>query len=110
MEVIVEDLPNNQESSPEPSQNVDSINHLILTSHFDISSPSKEDENKLRTIYEHGLTLSKTGEPHDVLWQVMNLRRSLGAPRLGESSLDRVYRWSKLKAQQNHIEQELKNV
>lgn len=110
MEVIVEDLPNNQESSPEPSQNVDSVNHLILASHFDISSPSKEDENKLRTIYEHGLTLSKTGEPHDVLWQVMNLRRSLGAPRLGESSLDRVYRWSKLKAQQNHIEQELKNV
>jgi hypothetical protein len=110
MEVIVEDLPNNQESSPEPSQNVDSINHLILTSHFDISSPSKEDENKLRTIYEHGLTLSKTGEPHDVLWQVMNLRRSLGAPRLGESSLDRVYRWSKLKSQQSYIEQELKNV
>lgn len=110
MDIQVEELPNNQEKSPDVVQNTDSVNHLILTSHFDISSPSKEDENKLRTIYEHGLTLSKTGEPHDVLWQVMNLRRSLGAPRLGENALDRVYRWAKLKSQQNYIEQELKNV
>lgn len=109
MDIIVEDLPQ-KEGSPNISPTVEPVSHLILSSHFDIQHPTKEEENKLRTIYEHGLSLSKTGEPTDVLWQVMNLRRTLGAPRLGEAPIDRVYRWSKLKAQQRMVEEELKNV
>lgn len=108
MDIQVESLP--EDKSAAVASNPDDSSHLMLSGHFDIPHPTKEEDAKLREIWLHGMSLSRSGDFQDVLWQVMNLRRSLGAPRLGESPLDKVYRWAKLKRQQEQIEHELRQV
>lgn len=83
---------------------------MSIARRFNIDTPTKEEEGKLIEIWQHGKSLSKTGDIQDVMWQIMHLQRTLGAPRLGESPLDKVYRWAKLKRQQADIEEELKVV
>lgn len=112
MEIQVEDLPANENQKPTAPASTTSepIEHLVMARHFNIDLPTKEEEGKLREIWEHGRTLSKTGDMQDIIWQLTHLQRTMGAPRLGESPLDKIYRWAKLKRQQAHIEQELESV
>lgn len=86
------------------------VAHLAIANEFGVESPSKEEEKKLMEIWEHGKSLSKTGDMHDIIWEIMHLSRSLGAPRLGESRLDRIYRYAKLKRQERAIQEELRHV
>lgn len=110
--IIIEELPaeNKPPESPSAPVHTEGIEHLIIASHFNIDTPNKTEDGKLREIWEHARSLSKVGSAQDIIWQIINLQRSLGAPRLGESPLDKVYRWAKLKRQQQHIEEELRNV
>lgn len=109
MDITVEDIP--QEPSdrvPEPATQTERVEHLILAPQFRIDSPTNEDKGKLAEVWALGKQLSKTGETHDVIWQVKHLMMTLGAPTPGESSLDRIYRYAKLKRQIRQAETELK--
>lgn len=108
-EIIVEELPQ-EDKIPEPATNTDRIEHLILAPQFKLDSPGTEDKNKLAEVWALGKKLSKTGETYDVIWQVKHLMLTLGAPTPGESSLDRIYRYAKLRRQISQAETELKHL
>lgn len=112
MEFITEDLPQTDQpaDSPAGSTQTDTVQHLLIANRFNIDSPSKEESGKLAEIWDHAKSLSKTGDLQDVIWQVVHLEQVLGAPRLGESRLDRLYRYAKLKRQESYVQEELKRV
>lgn len=111
MQIEVEDLPVEEtQISADKHENSDSISHLAIANHFNVENPNKEEEKKLREIWNFGKTISDTGEITDVMWQVMHLSRTMGAPRLGETLLDKVYRWAVLKRQEKEIQAELQSV
>lgn len=111
-EVIVEDLPQDQQSpgSPAVAVQTDPVEHLALAERYGIDSANKEESGKLAEIWGYAKGLSESKEITDVIWQVMHLEQMLGAPRLGESRLDRLYRFSKLKRHESQIQEELKGV
>lgn len=110
-EIIVEDLPvEDGATTPQPATNVDAVEHLTLAPSFRIDSPSKEESNKMAEVWAFGKELSKTKEIHDIIWQVKHLMLTLGAPTPGESSLDRIYRYAKLRRQERMIQEELKRI
>lgn len=106
-EIIVENLPQ-EDRIPEPPTNTERIEHLILVPQFRLDSPTNEEKSKLAEVWALGQQLSKTGETHDIVWQIKHLMMTLGAPTPGESSLNRVYRYAKLKRQISQAETELK--
>lgn len=108
-EIIVEDLPQ-EDAIPEPATNVERVEHLILAPQFKLDAPSNEDKGKLAEIWALGKQLSTSQETYDVIWQVKHLMMTLGAPTPGESSLDRVYRYAKLKRQEKMIQAQLKRL
>lgn len=111
MDIVVENLPQTDvQTGQSAAESTNPVAHLAIAQRFNIGTPTKEEEGKLIEIWEHGKTLSKTGDMQDVMWQIIHLQRTLGAPKLGESPLDKVYRWAKLKRQQSQIEEELHSV
>lgn len=110
--VTVEELPNRPTESTETTTPLNAsatpTAHLALVGQFNIDHPTKEEEKKLAELWEYGKKMSKTGDITDIIWEVMHLRSTLGAPRLGESPLDKVYRWAKLRRQQEQIDAELR--
>jgi hypothetical protein len=107
--ITVEELPKEPTQEPTTEANK-SVEHLAIARRFNIETPSREEENKLIEVWELAKSLSKTGEIQDVMWQVIHLEGTLGAPRLGEGRLDRLYRYAKLKRQEKAIQEELKSV
>lgn len=113
MDIQVEDISPVEQvgsTSPSPSIGTDTSEHHLISRHFGIDMPDTAETGKLKEIWEYGKGMSKTGDVQDVIWQIIHLQRTLGAPRLGESPLDKVYRWAKLKRQERNIQEELKNV
>jgi len=111
MDIVVENLPQNDtQTEQSTAENTNPVAHLAIAQRFNIDTPTKEEAGKLMEIWEHGKSLSITGEMQDVIWQILHLQRTLGAPKLGESPLDKVYRWAKLKRQQSQIEEELRDI
>jgi len=109
-DIIVEEIPQEERDDKvaSPATQTDNIEHLILAPQFRIDAPSSDEKNKLAEVWQLGKSLSKTGATHDVIWQVKHLMMTLGAPTPGESSLDRIYRYAKLKRQIRQAETELK--
>jgi hypothetical protein len=106
----VEEIADNSPQTPQPAMPSTPAPHLVLANRFEIDSPSKNEDNKLREVWDYARSQSNTKDSQDVLWQVIHLEGLLGAPRLGESRLDRLYRYCKLKRQESQIQSELKNV
>lgn len=109
-EIIVEDLPSQDIQSPQASARSDEISHLALSGRFNITDANKEEEGKLAEIWAYAKGVAKSENIPDVIWEVVHLEGVLGAPRLGESRLDRVYRYCKLKRQERAIQSELRGV
>ena len=87
--------------------NTQLVGHLTLADHFDIDLPSKEDGDKLRLIWNYISVIDPTVDPETIL---LSLERRLGEPRLGESMLDKVYRWIKLSEQGQIIREKMRRV
>lgn len=113
MDIVVEEIPDNSPTDPQSpvaAARSDAISHLALAPRFDLSSPTKEDENKLAEIWAYAKGVAGSSEIPDVIWEVIHLEGVLGAPRLGESRLDRLYRYAKIKRQITQKQEELRNV
>lgn len=98
----------NEESPKETTASELPTAPLILTNQFNIDHPTKDEEKKLAVIWEYGKKMSKTGDISDIIWEVMHLKSTLGAPRLGEQPIDKVYRWVRLKRDQEMIDAQLR--
>lgn len=112
MEPIVEDLPDSGKpiQSPQAAARDEPIAHLILAPRFDIDTPNKQEDGKLAEVWAYAQMTAKSADIQDILWEVIHLENVLGAPRLGESRLDRLYRYAKLKRQEAQIQRDLKDV
>lgn len=111
VEVVVEKVEQPDHSGPQGSETPPTPNdHLVLRQHFNIDMPTEFENKKLAAIWEFAKSKSKTGDMSDVMWQVIHLSGDLGAPRLGESKLDKVYRWVTLKTQESRIQEQLRQV
>ena len=111
LDIQVEDLPDNGQQVAEPAaHSADTSEHLVLAQRFEVDSPSKTEENKLREVWEYARNKATVKDLQNTMWEVIHLEGVLGAPRLGESRLDRLYRYCKLKRQEAQIQYELKNV
>lgn len=110
MDIQVEELPD----QPRPNittvaANPDSIEHLAIAERFNITSPTKEENEKLQTIWDY--VKAKGGERSmgDVIWDVINLEQTIGSPNLGQTRLDKLYKYVKLRINEARIQEQLKN-
>ena len=112
MDIEVENLDRGEDPGAQTQgrQSTDSVLHLSLKDQFNIDTPTKEEDKMLRDIWHYGQGLAKGGEINDVIWEIMHLNSTLGAPRLGESRLARLHRYAKLRTQERTIQNELKQL
>lgn len=110
MEIQVEDLPNTPGASPVAAARIDPIAHMALAPRFGIDMPDKQDENKLAEVWAYARGVANSEDIQDIIWEVIHLEGVLGAPRLGEARIDRLYRYAKLKRQESEIQSQLRGV
>jgi hypothetical protein len=111
MDIGVENIPGSYHpEAAAPSMQADSVQHMAIAKRFNIDIPTKEEEGKLKEVWNYARKLSESSDIPDVIWQIVHLEGVLGAPRLGESRLDRLYRYAKLRRQEAQIQEELKSV
>ncbi|MCA9313734.1 hypothetical protein KDA08_05495 [Candidatus Saccharibacteria bacterium] len=111
MDVQVEELPQEQKTqSPQATARTDNVAHYALADRFGIVNANKEEDGKLAEIWAFAQGQAKSENIPDIVWEVVHLEGVLGSPRLGESRLDRLYRYCKLKRQESAIQNELKGV
>lgn len=110
MQIEVEDLPQKQIQSPQAASRGEPVVHLALAPRFNIDTPNKQEEGKLAEIWAYCQAMAKSENIQDIIWEAIHLEGVLGAPRLGESRLDRLYRYTKLKRQEAQIQNELRQV
>lgn len=81
---------------------------LGILSHFNIDTPTDEERKKLSAIWDY--VSSDGASKNKALLKLVTLKNKLGQPRIGETVLDRVYRFVSLKQQEMLLQQELKGV
>lgn len=110
MDITVEELPSKDIQSPQAVARSEPIAHLALAPRFQIDMPNKQEDGKLSEIWAYAQGVAKSENIPDIIWEVIHLEGVLGAPRLGESRLDRLYRYCKLKRQERTIQEQLKSL
>jgi hypothetical protein len=111
MQVTVEDIPNKPSNvSAEPASVPNEVSHLSLKSRFNIDLPTKHEDKQLAEVWKYARNIAKSEDMQDIIWEVIHLESVLGAPRLGETRLNKLYTYIKLKRQEQQIQEELKNV
>lgn len=112
MNIQIEDIPQNEQ----PHKNIttvpaqtDSVEHLAIAERYNIGIPTKEENEKLQTIWSW--VKQKGGERpiQDVIWDVINLEGTIGSPNLGQTRLDKLYKYVKLRINEARIQEQLKN-
>ena len=81
---------------------------LSIPNYFNVDAFKLSDEEKgrLGSIYEWAKTKVPEGTMGDVLTKISELERQLGATAIGESRLDRLWRWCKLSFRIEDLEKE----
>lgn len=112
MDIITEDLPESSQPKPSPVAVARSepIAHLALGPRFSIYEPTSEENGKLAEVWAYAQGVAKSENIPDIMWEVIHLEGVLGAPRIGESRLDRLYRFTKLKRQESEIQNQLRGI
>lgn len=111
MNPIVEDLPESDQPAPSPQAAARQEQmYLALAPRFSIDIPTKQEEGQLAEIWAYAQGIAKSEKIPDIIWEVIHLEGVIGAPRLGESRLGRLYRYAKLRRQEAQIQTELKDV
>jgi hypothetical protein len=111
MEIQVESLPTNPgEPSYTPAPSGDSIQHMAIANRYFDGEVTPAESKKLAAIYQFAMDKAQSINPADVIWEVINLEGVLGAPRMGESRFERLYRYVQLRKEESMIQEELRNV
>ena len=111
MDIIVEPLPGNEsDQSPVAAARQDNIAHYALANRFGIDTPNKQEDGQLAEIWAYAQSKASSESIPDIIWEVIHLEGVIGSPRVGESRLDRLYRYAKLRRNEAQIQNEIKNV
>lgn len=109
--MIIEELPTNDvPQTSQTDQPTNEIAHLSIAQRFGVENPNKQDDNKLAEIWDYVRQNSGKTEIPDLVWEVMHIENQIGTPRIGESRLDKVYRYCKLRRQASIIDGQLKSI
>lgn len=110
--VQIEELPEeNRPSSDATSTSKESgdVEHLAIADRFNIDTPTKEEGEKLQTIWSWVKQKDVERPIHDIVWDVINLEMTIGSPKLGETRLDKLYKYVKLRMNEARIQEQLKD-
>ena len=110
MDIQIEDVPQDAAPVTQTERSADHIEHLAIANRFNISTPTKEENEKLQTIWSYVKQQGDERPMSDIIWEVISLEQTLGAPKLGETRLDKLYRYVKLRVQESRIQEQLKDV
>lgn len=111
MEILVEDIPDSpKQQVTTVGANPNPVEHLAIANRFNITQPTKEENEKLSTIWDYVKSKGGEREMKDVIWDVINLEQTLGSPRLGETRLDKLYKYVRLRIDEARIREQLKDV
>lgn len=110
MDIQVESLPDKTPQSAQAAARGESVIPLVLANRFHIDIPTDIENKKLSEVWALAQGSANSDDIQDILWEVIHLEGVLGSPRLGESRLDRLYKYAKLKRQEAQIQTELKDV
>jgi hypothetical protein len=112
MNIQVEELPEESKQVVSKVETVahEPLEHLSLSKRYNIDAPTKQEEQMLKEIWEYAKGLSKIGDSSDIMWQVINLEGVIGAPQIGSSRLEKLYRYAKLRRQERQIQEEIRHV
>lgn len=110
MNIEVEDVGSPTQPSLPTHQDIDPTEHLAIAHRFNIQLPTKEESSKLKTIWDYVKQQGDERPIGDIVWEVINMEQKLGAPSLGETRLDKLYRYVKLRVQESRIQEELRDV
>lgn len=111
MDIQIEDIP----SDGQPPVNIttvpaqtDNLEHLAIAQRYNITTPTKEENEKLQTIWNW--VKQKGGERsiQDVIWDVINLEGTIGSPNLGQTRLDKIYKYVRLRINEARIQEQLR--
>lgn len=112
MDIQVEPLP--QDSRPPENvttvaSSTDSVEHMAIAQRFNIDTPTKEENEKLQTIWSWVKQKGGERSTSDVIWDVINLEGTVGSPKLGETRLDKIYKYVRLRINEARIQEQLKD-
>ena len=113
-EIKVEKIPRAEQTPGtkdiKPSSGVKPVEHLALSNYFHIDTPTKEEDEKLKTIWDFGRGLTESGDKLDIIRELMHLEQTLGAPKYWQSRIGRLARYAELKKQHALLEEQLRDV
>lgn len=113
MDIQIEPIPDGEKP---PQGNITTVpinpnptEHLVIADRFNVTNPTKEESHKLQTIWDYIKARGSEKETRDLIWDVINLEGVVGSPRLGETRLDKVYKYVRLRVDEARIQEQLKN-
>lgn len=112
MDIQVEDVgtPTSDPQSPQGHARAGEIAHLALGNRFGIVNANSDEDGKLAEIWAYARSMAQSDNIPDIMWEVVHLEGVLGAPKLGQTRLDKLYRYTKLKRQEAALQAELRDV
>ena len=110
MDITVESVPETPQSVTTVGSNPNPIEHLAIAERFNIDHPTKQEDEKLATIWDYVKAQGGERSMSDVIWDVINLELTLGSPRLGQTRLDQLYKYVRLRIGEARIQEQLRDV
>ncbi len=111
MDIKVEELASeSHQSASAAARPTSPLGSLELVEYFGIGYPSSEEKRQLDELWSYARKLSPEGSTEDYISEVLRIKGAVGAPRIDEKLLDRVYRYVKLRKQESLIQQEIADV
>lgn len=109
MDILVENIA--PEPMRQPTQaSTNPVEHLAIAQRFNIDIPTKDEDAKLQAIWSFVKQQGEERPISDIIWEVINLEQTLGAPKLGQTRLNNLYRYVSLRSQEARIQEQLKDV
>ena len=112
MDVVIESTPDSgeQPKTTSPAPSADSTRHMSISQRYMDGTPDETQTKKLSAIYDFAMSKCQSEDVKDVIWEVINIEGTVGTPRLGETKLDRVYRYCQLRREEAMIQKELREI
>jgi uncharacterized protein YeeX (DUF496 family) len=110
MDITVESIDQPGQDPISAPSVTDSVQHLAIADRYGIVNANTQENEKLQTLWDYAKSKAQSEDIQEVIWQVINLENTLGAPRIGEQRLDRLYKYIRLRKQEANIQREIQDV
>ena len=104
---IITNSSSQNEKDPFAMMQFDSV-PMSVYMYFDKTFGGESDEvqKQLKTVFEFSKSLSKDESIGGIMLKLKEIDRNLGAPKIGETRLSRVFNYAKLTGMMNNLEKQ----